>query len=511
MVKIALRIGQLSTVVRNTVGEMEVECRFCNAMMWMQEKSSDSSKKEPMFQMCCGKGQYIVERYPATPATITDLLKTNSEFKEHIRSYNSALSFTSMGVQLDNSVNNSIGGAYNFRIHGGIYHRIGSLLPNGNASPCFAQIYIFDAANEITNRLAVAQHVNKDTLMILQQLMHNCNPFVQDFKTMASLARERGLTDLRMVFKAEGAIDRRRYNAPTSDTEIGILIKKSSNKTSINITDVGILIMDGSSNEDEPCRRDIILHLTDTGARIANNGRPLKRISELNQCYDPMHYVLLFPTGHFGWNKDLMNVDRTQEVSAMQYYSFHLMYRKPLDAEMPDVNHHLHLFGTLFQQYIVDMYAKVEQARLNYIRFNQKKLRCDLYQGLQDAVLSGDADLTTFGTKVILPSSFLGGPRHMAQLYQDALSIVRRFGKPDLFVTFTCNPSWPEIKDNLLNGQKACDRPDLCSRVFNLKLKSLMHDIKKEKIFGNVIAHIYTIEYQKVSSQIINISHILIP
>ena len=146
----------------------------------------------------------------------------------------------------------------------------------------------------------------------------------------------------------------------------------------------------------------------------------------------------------------------------MQYYSFHLMYRKPLDAEMPDVNNHLHLFGALFQQYIVDMYAKVEQARLNYIRFNQKKLRCDLYQGLQDA------DLTTFGTKVILPSSFLGGPRHMAQLYQDALSIVRRFGKPDLFVTFTCNPSWPEIKDNLLNGQKASDRPDLCARGFNL-------------------------------------------
>ena len=87
----------------------------------------------------------------------------------------------------------------------------------------------------------------------------------------------------------------------------------------------------------------------------------------------------------------------------------------------------------------------------------------------------------------------------MAQLYQDALSIVRRFGKPDLFVTFTCNPSWPEIKDNLLNNQKASVRPDLCARVFHLKLKALMNDIKKEKIFGTVVAHIYTIEYQKVS------------
>jgi hypothetical protein len=54
----------------------------------------------------------------------------------------------------------------------------------------------------------------------------------------------------------------------------------------------------------------------------------------------------------------------------------------------------------------------------------------------------------------------------MAQNYQDAMSIVRKFGKPDLFVTFTCNPNWREIVSSLLYGQKPQDRPDIVARVF---------------------------------------------
>jgi hypothetical protein len=33
----------------------------------------------------------------------------------------------------------------------------------------------------------------------------------------------------------------------------------------------------------------------------------------------------------------------------------------------------------------------------------------------------------------------------MQMNYQDALAIVREFGKPDYFITFTANPAWPEI------------------------------------------------------------------
>ena len=44
------------------------------------------------------------------------------------------------------------------------------------------------------------------------------------------------------------------------------------------------------------------------------------------------------------------------------------------------------------------------------------------------------------GKMVVLPSSFQGSPRTLLQNYQDAMAIVAKYGKPELFVTFTCNP-----------------------------------------------------------------------
>ena len=70
------------------------------------------------------------------------------------------------------------------------------------------------------------------------------------------------------------------------------------------------------------------------------------------------------------------------------------------------------------------------------------------------------------GRPVILPSSFEGSPRNMRERCADAMSIFAKYGPPDLFVTFTANPKWIEIIDNLLPGEQTCDRPDLVARVF---------------------------------------------
>ena len=85
----------------------------------------------------------------------------------------------------------------------------------------------------------------------------------------------------------------------------------------------------------------------------------------------------------------------------------------------------------------------------------------------------------------------------MTQNYQDAMSIVRKFGKPDLFVTFTCNPKWREIVASLLYGQLPQDRPDIVAKVFKQKLDALVNDINKNHIFGVPVAHVHVIEFQK--------------
>jgi hypothetical protein len=83
---------------------------------------------------------------------------------------------------------------------------------------------------------------------------------------------------------------------------------------------------------------------------------------------------------------------------------------------------------------------------LKYLRLNKKKLRADLYQGLQDAIAVGDNSAIAIGQRIIQPSFFTVGPRHMVQNYQDAMAICRWAGCPDVFVTITCNPQWLEIK-----------------------------------------------------------------
>ena len=77
------------------------------------------------------------------------------------------------------------------------------------------------------------------------------------------------------------------------------------------------------------------------------------------------------------------------------------------------------------------------------------------------------------------------------------MAIVTKFGKPDLFLTFTCNLQWKEIHDNLFDGQRTHMRPDLVSRVFHMKLKELMNDINKNRILGKTAAFIHVVEFQK--------------
>ncbi|KAL1364040.1 hypothetical protein AAHE18_03G189500 [Arachis hypogaea] len=112
-----------------------------------------------------------------------------------------------------------------------------------------------------------------------------------------------------------------------------------------------------------------------------------------------------------------------------------------------------------------------------------------MYKGIKEAVLSGETRPLSCGKRIILPSSFTGGPRYMIQNYQDAMAICKVVGYPDLFITFTCNPKWPELEDFLKNRElNAEDRPDMICKAFKVKLDHLIKDIKTNKIFGRVCA-----------------------
>lgn len=78
----------------------------------------------------------------------------------------------------------------------------------------------------------------------------------------------------------------------------------------------------------------------------------------------------------------------------------------------------------------------------------------------------------------------------MVQYYQDVIAVVRVLGPPNFFITFTCNPNWPEIVHEISAHARrnAEDRPDIVACVFKLKLKELIREFKDNKKFGIVSA-----------------------
>ncbi|KAF5469343.1 hypothetical protein F2P56_013425, partial [Juglans regia] len=143
------------------------------------------------------------------------------------------------------------------------------------------------------------------------------------------------------------------------------------------------------------------------------------------------------------------------------------------------------------------MYVKIETSRLDYFRSKQQHIRSELYQGIVDTITLGETNASNVGKRIILPSSFIGGPRDMRKRYMEAMALVQRYGKPDIFLTMTCNPNWQEISNELRLHEESQNRPDLVARVFRAKLEELKDRLFKQQIFGKVSAYVYVIEHQK--------------
>ncbi|GMF37851.1 unnamed protein product [Phytophthora fragariaefolia] len=104
--------------------------------------------------------------------------------------------------------------------------------------------------------------------------------------------------------------------------------------------------------------------------------------------------------------------------------------------------------------------------------------------------------LNQVGKRIVLPDSHSGSPRNMYKHYQESMAIVREYGKPDAFITMTCNPKWLEIIVLLPDEQTGQDRPDIVARVWQLKLKAKLADLD-EGLLGRLEARIYVVEFQK--------------
>ncbi|CAG8637245.1 13302_t:CDS:2 [Cetraspora pellucida] len=352
------------------------------SVLQIEERKASSSKRSPIFMGCCAEGKVILPSLQDPPPILYALLtSTNARarnFHQRIRSYNSALAFTSIGANIDDSVT-SVGGVYMFRIHGKMYHNIGSLLlAQPGASPHFAQIYVYDTEHKLQNRMNVMPSLDASVLADLQQMLDQVNPYVTVFRQVRNKLTQKPATTLSMIIRADRTADLRRYNISAANEVAAILV--------------------GNEHETEPSHRDIVLSLC--------NGT-LQRISELHRSYILLHYVLLFPRGEDDSmcdDNESSHIARHRFVTLMQFYAYRLHVRIKERSG-------LHLADCLFQQYIVNTYAVIEQNWLNFLKSNQKKICTELYQGLQDVFQTANVQQGgEIGQRIVLPSTFMGGP-----------------------------------------------------------------------------------------------------
>jgi hypothetical protein len=109
---------------------MDVECPFFSAFLWLDECLSNSSKINPKFGLCCYQGKVKPSYLNPIPLELRQLLTHEDSrgpaFCNHIRKYNQALAFTSIGRHVDDTLNHGHG-PYSFRLHGELIHQVGSL------------------------------------------------------------------------------------------------------------------------------------------------------------------------------------------------------------------------------------------------------------------------------------------------------------------------------------------------------------------------------------------------
>ncbi len=417
-----------------------IPCNFCGARLFAEEKSRS--------KWCCGQGELFFPKAPPLTASFY----TNPGFLKNARLYNNLFSFSALGVTGEFVKAPGGYGTSMVKIQGKVYHRLFDLSWQQEGGVNNSQLYIDDGSM----RMAVAKRKEADPKMVseINTFLQEVNPLCPVFKQLGTHPSDTA----HIVFEK------------TSRTTHGPVLGDQPRCPEI----AAILKNDAGGTQQAP-RKVTVWKVNDRAPQFVNI---------LDPTYEPLQYPVIFPHASSGWFPGMLSKSK-EKISQTKYY------RQLFLCE----DDRLRRLGRLGQEYAVDAYSRLDQEKLNYIRYNQEKLmRIGTRQEL-DETISAEG-----GRKVgmvYLPSSYTGGPRYMMLQYQNAMAVVARRGKPSFFTTITCNPKWKEIQDNLLPGQYASDRPDLCNRVFHEKVAMAIRMIKDGRMFGKMVTILDVVEFQK--------------
>ncbi|XP_074291065.1 uncharacterized protein LOC141617824 [Silene latifolia] len=253
--------------------------------MWLEErKDKRRGTRSPKFSPCCSDGKvelpFLQQPSELLKSLLTGQLRFSKHYRENIRAYNSMFSFTSMGGKIDHSINQGRG-PYTFRMGGRNCHRIGTLVPTGDARPKFCQLYIYDTEEEVHSRENAISpgnpsRFNGDLIRLLENMIDCHNTIAKTFRMVRDRLIVNTDSEVSIKLSSRRSSDGRTYNLPTV-SEVAALIEG----------DIGPHME----------KRDIIVRRSCGG---------LQRISEFHPLYTPLQYPLLIPSGEDGYKPGIL-------------------------------------------------------------------------------------------------------------------------------------------------------------------------------------------------------------
>ncbi|SGY69223.1 BQ5605_C004g02978 [Microbotryum silenes-dioicae] len=365
-------------------------------------------------------------------------------FREDARSYNNALSFTSLAAHCWDQTQVDTLGPPVFRVFGRLYHRLGALILAVNQRPAFAQTSLIDPAEATNTRLqgpdSAETRIQRSTLTKLESMLRTGNCFVREFASAKGRAGWDTAKEWVLRLCLPPGRDRRTHNLPTT---------LFSRCTVIDVPMVG------------PSTKS-----------LARSIRP--------RCLSVTHYFFLqgkmasTPTFLFaGSTKPGRQSPETESRSTMVSNCARYL---PVLVWMTKTNRR----------------TKTATMRMKTARKGTKRMvmaNVRVFGSFSEAPFFSRSQFfahylpnatstsqSRIATNVLSWSLFDPEPNcDITQRDQDAMACAVKHGKPPLLITMTCVPESPQTKAALGPNDKACTRPDLIAQVFEAKSGNKRH------------------------------------
>lgn len=301
------------------LGRMEVQCQFCGAVYWKQEKYKS---------ICCHKGTVYIPQYSEYNEKLKKLLINDNDFRLLIRYYNNLFSFATFSANVLGDQDKSI---YNLKIQGQICHKTPNYLLSESEEPTCGQFYIYDDNDAIEKKLKSNPNLSINHMKLLTDVMNN-NPYSKYLKHLHQISNIQEIPNYRLYFMRKNGSQKHQYNIPSVKECSAIIMSKS-----------GV-----------PADFDLCVY----PKREKEINEKYTYMNKLSQHLDPMVFPILFPSGDLCWSTgykkkpqnfqypniiakkkkiikrkvlkkiEIKEIEKNDNLSMLQYYQFRLAYRK---------------------------------------------------------------------------------------------------------------------------------------------------------------------------------------